>query len=103
MKATFRTSGTQLRVKQGDLLTVDRVKDEPGATIVFGDVMLIEDGDKIEVGKPYVANAAVKAEVVEHLRGPKVRVFKMRRRKNSARSRGHRSELSRIRITSIEK
>ena len=102
MRATFKTSGTQFRVKQGDVLTVDRVHEEQGATIVYNDVMLIENGDKVTVGTPHVPDAAVKAEVVEHFRGKKIRIFKMRRRKKYVRSRGHRSELSLIRISGIE-
>ena len=95
-------SGTQLRVKQGDILDVDRVKAEPGSSIVYEDVLLVEDGEEVSVGTPSVENAKVSAEVLEHYRGKKVKVFKMRRRKKYRRTRGHRSELSKIRITGIE-
>ena len=102
MKATIRTSGTQLRLQVGDVVTVDRVATEPGATVVYDRVLLLEDGEAVTVGQPTVPNAQVSAEVIEHFRGPKVRVFKLRRRKNSRRVRGHRSELSRIRVTEIK-
>ena len=95
-------SGTQLRVKQGDILDVDRVKAEPGSSIVYEDVLLVEDGEEVSVGTPSVENASVSAEVLAHYRGKKVKVFKMRRRKKYRRTRGHRSELSKIRITGIE-
>ena len=102
VRATIVTSGTQLRVKQGDVLDIDRVRTAPGESLVFDNVLLIEDGEKLTVGSPSVADAKVSAEVLDHHRGKKVRVFKMRRRKNSRRVRGHRSELSKIRITGIE-
>lgn len=102
MKATIKASGTQLRLQVGDVVAVDRVATGPGETIVYGDVLMLENGEEITVGKPTVPDAAVHAEVIEHFRGPKVRVFKLRRRKNSRRVRGHRSNLSRIRITEIK-
>ena len=102
IKATILASGTQLRVKQGDILDVDRVKAEPGSSIVYEDVLLVEDGEEVSVGTPSVENAKVSAEVLGHYRGKKVKVFKMRRRKKYRRTRGHRSELSKIRITEIE-
>lgn len=102
MKATIVASGTQLRVRQGEVLEVDRVKAEPGSSVVYDRVLMIEDGDDVKLGNPGIKDAKVSAEVLEHYRGAKVRVFKMRRRKKYRRTRGHRSELSRIRITGIE-
>ncbi|MBF2734906.1 MAG: 50S ribosomal protein L21 [Betaproteobacteria bacterium AqS2] len=102
MKATIRTSGTQLRLQVGDVVTVDRIETAPGDTVVYDRVLLLEDGEAVTVGQPTVPKAQVSAEVIEHFRGPKVRVFKLRRRKNSRRVRGHRSELSRIRVTEIK-
>ena len=101
MKATISTSGRQIRLRQGEVLTVDRVKAEPGSQVVYDDVLLVEDGDKVTVGTPKIDGAKVTAEVIEHFRGRKVRVFKMRRRKKYRRTRGHRSELSRIRVSAI--
>ncbi len=102
IKATISTSGTQLRVKGGEELTVDRLAAEPGSSVVYDKVLLVEDDGKVALGTPLLANATVTAEVLGHFRGDKVRVFKMRRRKKYRRLRGHRSELSRIRITSID-
>lgn len=101
MKATISTSGTQLRVKQGDVVVVDRVATELGGKVEFPQVLLLEDEELFAVGTPHVPNASVEAEVVEHFRGKKVRVFKMARRKGYRRTKGHRSELSRLRITNI--
>lgn len=101
MKATICTSGHQLRVSQGDVVVVDRVAAEVGAKLKFPEVLLLEDGDTIAIGKPNVPKAVVEAEVIEHFRSKKIRVFKMERRKKYRRTRGHRSELSRLRITSI--
>ncbi len=99
--ATISTSGTQFRVRQGDVLTVDRIHSEPGSKLKFDKVLMIEQDDNISAGSPHVADAMVEAEVLEHFRGKKIRIIKLRRRKNSRRTRGHRSELSKIRITAI--
>ena len=99
--ATISTSGSQFRVREGDVLMVDRVHSEPGSTLKFDKVLMIEQDDSITAGKPHVANATVEAKVIEHFRGKKIRIIKLRRRKNSRRTRGHRSELSKICITAI--
>lgn len=102
IKATIVASGAQKRVKQGDILDVDRVAADPGSQITYEQVLLVEDGEQVTIGTPTVANATVSAEVLGHHRGKKVKVFKMRRRKDYRRTRGHRSDLSKIRITGIE-
>lgn len=101
IKATISTSGSQLRVAQGDVVVVDRVGEEAGSTLKFGEVLMVEKGDDVAIGQPHVADASVEAEVIEHFRGKKVRVFKMKRRKKYRLTKGHRSELSRLRITAI--
>ena len=101
MKATIKTAGTQLRIKLGDIITVDRLTAELGSKVIYDNVLLLEDGEQITVGTPVIENATVEAEVLEHFRGKKIRVFKMRRRKKYRRTHGHRSDLSKIRITGI--
>ena len=100
MFAVIKTGGKQYRVAARDLLKVEKVDGEPGQTIQFGEVLLV-GGDTVTVGTPTVAGATVAAEVVEQGRGPKVIAFKKRRRKNSRRKRGHRQELTTVRITEI--
>jgi large subunit ribosomal protein L21 len=100
MFAVIKTGGKQYRVVAEDLLRVDRLDAEPGTVVEFGEVLVV-GGESPLLGTPTVAGATVGAEVLEHLRGPKVIAFKKRRRKNSRRKRGHRQQFSLVRITEI--
>jgi large subunit ribosomal protein L21 len=100
MFAVIKTGGKQYRVVAEDLLRVDRLDAEPGTVVEFGEVLVV-GGESPVLGTPTVAGATVGAEVLEHLRGPKVIAFKKRRRKNSRRKRGHRQQFSLVRITEI--
>jgi large subunit ribosomal protein L21 len=100
MFAVIKTGGKQYRVVAEDVLRIDRVEAEPGSVIEFGEVLVV-GGDSTMLGAPTVEGAAVAAEVLDHVRGPKVIAFKKRRRKNSRRKRGHRQEFSLVRITEI--
>jgi large subunit ribosomal protein L21 len=100
MFAVIKTGGKQYRVVAKDLLQVEKLAGEPGQTVKFDEVLMV-GGDAVKVGAPTVAGASVSAEVVEQGRGPKVIAFKKRRRKNSRRKRGHRQELTTVRITEI--
>src|ERR1700738_876272 len=100
MFAVIRTGGKQYRVAAEDVITVEKVKGAAGDAVEFGEVLMLS-GESIIVGKPTVSGATVAAEVVEQTRDEKVIAFKKRRRKNSRRKRGHRQELSRVRITEI--
>ncbi|MFL6803115.1 MAG: 50S ribosomal protein L21 [Xanthobacteraceae bacterium] len=100
MFAVIKTGGKQYRVAAEDVITVDKVKGEPGEIIEFGEVLLL-GGDSVEVGSPTVGGASVAGEVVDQARGPKVIAFKKRRRQNSRRKRGHRQEFTVVRITEI--
>jgi large subunit ribosomal protein L21 len=100
MFAVIKTGGKQYRVAEKDVITVDKIKGAPGDLVEFAEVLVV-GGDNVMVGTPTVAGASVAGEVVEQTRGAKVIAFKKRRRKNSRRKRGHRQELSVIRITEI--
>jgi large subunit ribosomal protein L21 len=100
MFAVIKTGGKQYRVAAEDVLQVDRLDAAPGTVVEFGEVLVV-GGDEPLLGTPTVAGATVGAEVLEHLRGPKVIAFKKRRRKNSRRKRGHRQQFSLVRITEI--
>ena len=100
MFAVIKTGGKQYRVAEKDVITIDKVKGAPGDLVEFGEVLIL-GGDNVLVGTPTVAGASVAGEEVEQTRGAKVIAFKKRRRKNSRRKRGHRQELSVIRITEI--
>jgi large subunit ribosomal protein L21 len=101
MYAVIKTGGKQYRVAQNDVLKIERVAGEAGGNIEFTEVLMVGTGDSVKVGMPTVAGAKVTAELVEQSRGPKLIAFKKRRRKNSRRKKGHRQDLSTVRITSI--
>lgn len=101
MYAVIKTGGKQYRVAADDVLNIERLDGEAGAKIEFADVLMVGDGTDVKVGAPNVAGAKVVAEVVEQTRGPKLIAFKKRRRKNSRRKRGHRQDLTTVRITEI--
>ena len=100
MFAVIKTGGKQYRVAEKDVIRIDKVKGAPGDLVEFAEVLVV-GGDNVMVGTPTVAGASVAGEVVEQTRDAKVIAFKKRRRKNSRRKRGHRQELSVIRITEI--
>jgi large subunit ribosomal protein L21 len=100
MFAVIKTGGKQYRVAADDKITVMTLAGEAGDTVSF-EVLSFFDGETAEIGTPVVAGASVSAEIIEHDRGPKVIAFKKRRRKNSRRKRGHRQDLTVVRITDI--
>ncbi len=103
MKATIKTQGRQFSVSEGDILTVNRYpKTEAGSTVEITDVLAAGEGDSFKVGTPLLAGASVTAKILENKRGKKVIVFKKNKRKGYARKRGHRQELSVIKIESIK-
>ena len=101
MFAVIRTGGKQYRVVPGDIIKVERLDVEAGATIALEDVLMVGEGADAKVGQPLVAGASVAAEVVAQDRGPKIIVFKKKRRKNYRRKNGHRQDLTVLRITGI--
>jgi large subunit ribosomal protein L21 len=101
MFAVIQTGGKQYKVAQNDLVTVERLAGTAGTMIEFGDVLAFSDGATLQVGSPLVPGAKVVAEVVEQTRGPKVIIFKKRRRQNSRRKNGHRQDLTVLKITSV--
>ncbi|HZD90425.1 MAG TPA: 50S ribosomal protein L21 [Pseudolabrys sp.] len=100
MFAVIKAGGKQYRVAPEDVIRIDRVDNEPGQVVAFGEVLMV-GGDAAQLGTPTVAGATVAGEVLEHTRGDKVIAFKKRRRQNSRRKRGYRHEFSVIRITEI--
>ena len=102
MKATIKTQGKQFSVSEGDILIVDRYpKTEAGSTVQINEVLAAGEGASFKVGTPFLAGATVTAKILENKRGKKVIVFKKKKRKGMERKRGHRQELSVIKISSI--
>ena len=102
MFAIIKAGGRQLRVGPGSVLTVDRIDTEAGKEVTFDQVLFLEkDGGEMLAGAPFVANAKVVAVVDGESRGPKIRVFKKKRRKGFRKTRGHRSTYTVVRVTDI--
>ena len=103
MYAIIQARGRQLKVTPGAVVEVDGRPGETGSEFTFGEVLLVEkDAGDIVAGAPFVANARVIGVVDGEARGPKIRVFKKKRRKGFRKTRGHRSFLTRVRITDIQ-
>ena len=101
MYAVIQTGGKQYRVTTGEKLKIERVAGEVGQEITLDRVLLIADGEALKMGAPLVAGARVKAKVLKHGRGEKVRIFKLNRRKHYRRSQGHRQNYTEIEILGI--
>jgi large subunit ribosomal protein L21 len=103
MYAIIKSGSRQYQVKPESVIEVNRLPLDEGAAFETDQVLLLgTEGESAKVGAPYIAGARVKGMVLSHMRGRKVVVFKMKRRKRYRRTRGHRQELTRIRIDSIE-
>jgi len=101
MFAVVRTGGKQYRVAKDDVIVVEKLAGEAGETIVLGDVLAVGDAKSQTVGTPVVSGASVAVRVLEQTRGDKIIVFKKKRRQGYRRKRGHRQELTALRVTEI--
>ena len=101
MYAVIQTGGKQYRVSPGDQLKVEKLQADIGDKVTFEKVIMTSDGEKIQVGKPYIENANVEGKLLGHGKSRKVLVFKYKRRKNYRRKRGHRQPFSLISIENI--
>ena len=100
--AIIQSGGRQVKVSKGAVVTVDRFDAEPGQEVSIDQVLVLEkDGGEILAGAPFVADVKVLGVVDGESRGPKIRVFKKKRRKGMRRTKGHRSTYTRVRITDI--
>jgi len=101
MFAIVKTGGKQYRVAPGDQIVVERLDGDVGTEVSLGHVLAVGDGDSGAIGRPTLADASVRARIVQQPRGTKVIVFKKKRRKNYRRKHGHRQELTVLRIEEI--
>ena len=101
MFAVIRTGGKQYRVAANDVISVEKLPGEAGATVELDEVLMLGNGADTTIGAPLVEGACVRATVLEQMRAPKVLVFKKKRRKNYRRTRGHRQDLTVLRITEV--
>ena len=102
MYAVFKTGGKQYKAAPGEVVRVEKLEAENGASVELDEVLMVADGDDIRVGAPTVEGGKVTAEVVRHGRGDKVRIIKFKRRKHHMKQMGHRQYFTEIKITGIE-
>lgn len=99
--AIFQTGGKQYQAIEGKTIAIEKIEGEPGATIEFKEVLLRKTGDNnVEIGTPYI-KTPIKASIVKHLRGPKVTVFRFKRRKKYRKKTGHRQPITVVRIEAL--
>ncbi len=101
MYAVIESGGKQHRVEPGEVLKLEKLDVAEGETVSFDNVMMIGEGENIQIGTPFVNGGAVTAEVIAHGRGDKVTVIKMRRRKHYRRQAGHRQYFTEVKIKDI--
>lgn len=101
MYAVIKTGGKQYTVKEGDILKIELLPEDVGNEIQFEEVLMFADGENVTCGSPFVANAFVKAQVMDHGRHKKIKIIKFRRRKHHMKSMGHRQYFSQVKITAI--
>jgi large subunit ribosomal protein L21 len=101
MYAVIETGGKQYRVQKDDVLKVELLKGEPGDEVILDKVLMKGKDDTVEIGKPYITGASVKAEILDFGRNDKILVFKYKSKKNIRKMQGHRQDYVEIRITEV--
>jgi len=102
MYAVFKTGGKQYRASTGDVLKVEKIEAEKGATVELDQVLMVGEGEDVKIGTPYLKKGKVTATVVDHGRREKIKIIKFKRRKNYRRQMGHRQYFTQIEITGID-
>ncbi len=102
MYAVIKTGGKQHRVETDAVIQVETLAGDAGDEVTFDEVLMIGDEGKTEIGAPLLDGASVTAQVLEQMRGPKIVVFKKKRRKNYRRLNGHRQEMTCLRVLGIQ-
>jgi len=102
MYAVIKTGGKQYRVQEGDVLRVEKLAADEGATVELDQVLMVGEGSDVKVGAPYVAGGRVVATVRGHGRGKKISIIKFRRRKHHLKRQGHRQDYTELQITGIQ-
>ena len=101
MYAVVSTGGKQYRVKEGDVLRIEKIPGDVGESFSFDKVLLLSDGSELTIGEPTVPNASVNARIVQQGKSKKILVFKYKRRKRFRRKQGHRQPFTAVQIDSI--
>ncbi len=101
MYAVVTTGGKQYRVQKGETLKIEKIPGDVGSQVAFDQVLMVSDGDRVEIGQPLVENAVVNAHIVEQGKHKKILVFKYKRRKRFRRTQGHRQQFTAVKIDDI--
>ncbi len=100
--AVFKSGGKQYRVKTGQFLNLAKIEQETGSTVTFDQVLLVGEGDSVQVGAPFLSGCKVIGVIEDHGRAEKIRIIKLKRRKHHMKHLGHRQWFTKVRITAIE-
>ena len=102
MYAVFKTGGKQYRATTGDVIKVEKIDAEKGATVELDQVLMVGEGEDVKIGAPYLEGGKVTATVVDHGRREKIKIIKFKRRKNHRKQMSHRQYFTQIEITGID-
>ncbi|MBW2367344.1 MAG: 50S ribosomal protein L21 [Deltaproteobacteria bacterium] len=102
MYAVVASGGKQYKVQEGDVLRIEKIDGDVGASVAFDNVLMVSDGESVKLGQPIVENAAVHAQIIEQGKARKIIVFKYKRRKRYRRTQGHRQQFTAVRIDRID-
>ena len=102
MYAVIRSGGKQHRVKEGDMLKVEKLELETGSKVDFDQVLLVGEAENLDIGTPFVKGSKVTGEIVAHGRGKKINIIKFKRRKHHMKRMGHRQWFTEVKITGIK-
>ena len=101
MYAVLKTGGKEYRVSKGDLIRVEKLEGNVGDQVTLKEVLMVSQEGEVQVGTPLLTHAVVTGEIVQHAKGKKVLIFKMKRRKNYRRLRGHRQNYTTLKVNDI--
>jgi large subunit ribosomal protein L21 len=102
MYAVVKTGGKEYKVSKGDLIRVEKLEGKPGDQVTWKDVLMVAQEGEVQVGAPLLTNAVVTGQIVQEAKGKKVRTFKMKRRKNYRRLKGHRQTYTYVQVNDIQ-
>ncbi len=102
MFAVIKSGSKQFKVEAGSIINIDQIEGEAGQKITFDHVLLVANGDDVKIGQPTVKGASVEGEIVDHKRDKKVIIFKKKRRQGYSRKKGHRQNLTTIKVSGIK-
>ncbi len=101
MYAVVKTGGKEYRISQGDVIRVEKIEGEVGDQVTLKDILMVSQEGQVRLGNPLVTDAVITGEIVQQVRGKKVLIYKMKRRKNYRRTKGHRQTYTYIRVNDI--